>query len=276
MTSLLLDPPDTRLAPARKRRRRRFSLNALAIQLSAFALSFTLVALLVVSGSRAAFVEENESVKNHVPVAAPAEEVEPRPGGSAPPVSRPTATPSALAPSLPPAEPTIGPTTAPITGPTTAPTVAPGPAPTRVVELTDTDAGTALFDGDVVLAPGVALDRCIAVTYVGDVDPSSVLLYAAGASGELAPYLDLTISMGTATADDFGICASFTAAETLFTGTLAEFVAQHADYGSGRATWNPVADGETRGFRFRVSVRDEPAAAGKSAGFGFTWEARAE
>ena len=44
------------------RRRRRFSLNGLAIQLSAFALSFTLVALLVVTGSQAAFVEENESV----------------------------------------------------------------------------------------------------------------------------------------------------------------------------------------------------------------------
>ena len=55
-----------------KRRRRRFSLNGLAIQLSAFALSFTLVALLVVSGSQAAFVEENEAVADYVPIGATA------------------------------------------------------------------------------------------------------------------------------------------------------------------------------------------------------------
>ena len=41
------------------RRRFRFSLNALAIQLSAFAHSYTLVAVLVDSGSQAAFVEQN-------------------------------------------------------------------------------------------------------------------------------------------------------------------------------------------------------------------------
>lgn len=48
-----------------RRRRFRFSLNGLAIQLSAFALSFTLVALLVVSGSHAAFVDQSENVANH-------------------------------------------------------------------------------------------------------------------------------------------------------------------------------------------------------------------
>ena len=52
----------------KKRRRRSFSLNGLAIQLSAFALSFTLVALLVVSGSQQAFVEENEAVTDYVPI----------------------------------------------------------------------------------------------------------------------------------------------------------------------------------------------------------------
>ena len=54
-----------RRTPAAKRRKRfKFSLNGLAIQLSAFALSFTLVALLVVSGSHHAFVEENDTVNS--------------------------------------------------------------------------------------------------------------------------------------------------------------------------------------------------------------------
>ena len=51
-----------------KRKRFRFSLNGLAIQLSAFALSFTLVALLVVTGSKAAFVEESEVLADYVPI----------------------------------------------------------------------------------------------------------------------------------------------------------------------------------------------------------------
>ncbi|MDP9391888.1 MAG: hypothetical protein M3P89_11015 [Actinomycetota bacterium] len=46
------------------------SLNSLAIQLSAFALSFILVALLVVTSSRAAFVAQNDNTTNTVTAAA--------------------------------------------------------------------------------------------------------------------------------------------------------------------------------------------------------------
>ena len=70
-TDLLVPPVATPATPPKKRkkkRRRRFSLNGLAIQLSAFALSFTLVALLVVSGSQAAFVEENEVLADYVAI----------------------------------------------------------------------------------------------------------------------------------------------------------------------------------------------------------------
>src|SRR5688572_30728378 len=65
-------PADGPAARPARRRRRRFSLNGLAIQLSAFALSFTLVALLVVSGSQAAFVEESEVLADYVPIGAAA------------------------------------------------------------------------------------------------------------------------------------------------------------------------------------------------------------
>src|SRR5688572_11509405 len=51
-------------------RRRRRSLNSLAIQLSAFALTFILIALLVVTSSRAAFVAQNDNSTNQVSSAA--------------------------------------------------------------------------------------------------------------------------------------------------------------------------------------------------------------
>jgi hypothetical protein len=48
------------------RRRSGRSLNSLAIQLSAFALTFILIALLVVTSSRAAFVAQNDNAGNQV------------------------------------------------------------------------------------------------------------------------------------------------------------------------------------------------------------------
>ena len=237
-----------------KRRRRRFSLNALAIQLSAFALSFTLVALLVVSGSQAAFVEQSEAVAGYVPIgnAAPTAEEGRRP---APP------RPAPAVPELPPAPSPEAPV---------ADEVAKPPAE---VQLTDSDAGTAMFRHETLL-PGVAVDRCIEVTYDGTDDPGPVLLYAAAnTGGDLAPYLDLTIHMGSAADGTFGTCGSFSASTTIFSGTLADFAAAHSSFRTGRFTWNPTGTEEKRSFRFSVALHDVAVAAGKSASFGFTWRA---
>ncbi len=56
---------------------------------------------------------------------------------------------------------------------------------------------------------------------------------------------------------------------------MADFAATHSGYATGRTTWLPSAAEETRAFRFRVAVQDVPAAAGLSAGFGFTWRTEA-
>lgn len=251
-----------RLNPLRRRKgprpRRRFSLNALAIQLSAFALSFTLVALLVVSGSQAAFVEENEVVAEYAANATPpATPGKARPARGAPPA------PAETLPVPPPAE-------APIEEPAEEPVQE---TPTEVA-LTDSDAGTAMFQGETLL-PGAPVDRCIEVAYDGDADPGPVLLYAAAAGGDLAPYLDLTIDLGSAEDGAFGGCATFTADTTAYAGTLADFGAAHPAYAFGLPTWDPDAAEATRSFRFRLVVRDVPAAAGKSATFGFTWRTEA-
>jgi hypothetical protein len=252
-----------------KRKRLRFTLNGLAIQLSAFALSFTLVALLVVSGSKAAFVEESEVLADYVPIGTAAPSATPE--GRRP--SRPS-TP-APAPEVPPAEePPALLTEEPVEEPVEEPEEE-IPAPVTIeVDLSDSDSGTAMFGGD-TLVPGVALDRCIEVNYAGADNPGPVLLYAAATSGDLAPYLDLTIHMGSAAAGTFGSCGSFSATHSVYSGTLDDFASTHTDYASGRFTWNPSGDHESRTFRFRVTVQDVPAAAGKSASFGFTWRTEA-
>src|SRR5687768_4308069 len=147
-------------------RPRRRSLNGLALQLSAVALSFILIALLVVTSSRAAFVAQNDNVTNQVTAAA--------------------------------------------------------------VDLTDNDAGTAMFANVTGLMPGTNVDSCIDVTYTGTVDPTAVVLSVnAAPTGTLAPYLNLTIDMGTDTADPFRTCTAFTPSATVYTGTLAGFAAAH-------------------------------------------------
>jgi hypothetical protein len=252
-------PPTPAVEKKRRRRRRRaFSLNGLAIQLSAFALSFTLVALLVVTGSQAAFVEENEIVTNHVPLGLPDQGGGGGGGGGGRP-SSPAPTSSA----------------SPSVAPAVDASEEPPPADPRM-ELTDTDADTAMFTDGTVLAPGSTHSRCITVAYVGDVDPAAVRLYAAQVTGGLAPFLDVVVELGAATDDSFGSCAAFVPSATVFSGTLADFAADHAAYASGMPTWQPAGDDGTRSFRFSLSVRDDPRAEAETASFGFTWEVRAE
>lgn len=264
MSADVLTPPVvTATGPPKrkkKRRRRRFSLNGLAIQLSAFALSFTLVALLVVSGSQQAFVEENEAVTTYVPIGTPT----PSADRGRPRAVTPQSTPSA-APTTPPVEPT----------PTPEPEVPVIPeVPSTVIRLADTDAGTAMFGTETVLAPGVTSDRCIEVDYSGNVDPQPVRLYAAAAAGALAPYLDLTVDMGSAAAGAFGDCGTFVASARLYSGTLDAFAAAHGSFATGLETWAPGRDGGVQTFRFTVSVQDDPVAEGKAVAFGFSWETR--
>jgi hypothetical protein len=199
--------------PTTVHRRRGRSLNALVLQLCAAALAFILVALLVVTSSRAAFVSQNDNTTNQVTSAA--------------------------------------------------------------IDLADNDAGTAMFPNLTGLMPGSTVDRCIDVTYTGTVDPTAVLLYASAApTGTLAPYLDLTIEVGADTVDAFGDCTTFASTGTVYSGTLSAFAAAHAAYATGATAWNPVGSPESRTFRFRLAVQDNPAAEGLSATFGFSWETR--
>ena len=149
-------------------------------------------------------------------------------------------------------------------------------ATTGRLVLSDDDAGNAMFNV-AGLAPGAPVERCIHVTYGGNLDPGPIRLYAAAPpTGDLAPYLRLTVEIGPDNADAFGNCASFTPTATVHPGTrtLADFAANLTSYDNGLDTWNPAGAGETRTFRFRLEVEDNNAAQAKSCTFGFAWEAR--
>jgi hypothetical protein len=143
------------------------------------------------------------------------------------------------------------------------------------VDLADNDSTTAMFQNVTGLMPGTPAVRCIDVTYTGTVDPLAVRLYAAGVpTGDLAPYLDMTVQVGADPTPSFGDCTGFVSAGTIWTGTLADFASTHGTYAAGATAWDPGLGPETRTFRFALGVQDDAAAEGLTTTFGFSWETR--
>jgi hypothetical protein len=143
------------------------------------------------------------------------------------------------------------------------------------VDLQDNDSTTAMFQNVTGMIPGTPQVRCIDVTYTGTVDPLAVKLYSAGAPTDtLAPYLDMTVQVGTDATPAFGDCTGFVSAGTIWTGTLADFAAAHGTYAAGVTAWDPGLGPETRTFRFSLAVQDDAAAEGLTTTFGFSWETR--
>ena len=143
------------------------------------------------------------------------------------------------------------------------------------VALSDNDASSALFSlTDFVPGTANRVDRCIDVTYDGSVVPADVRLYVGSGdlTGGLGPYLDLVVERGSGSGG-FGSCSGFSSNETVFSGTLASFAATHVDFATGAGSWAPAATSETQTYRFRMTLQNDGAAAGESAGVVFTWGA---
>lgn len=143
------------------------------------------------------------------------------------------------------------------------------------VSIVDDDSGSVMFNVSGMVPNDTAVN-CIVVTYQGDITTSSpIQLYRSGANTGtgLDQYLDLDIDIGTG--GSFGDCTGFSSTSTLFNNTLQNFAATHLDFASAQSTaWTPTGSGQTRTFRFTLTLQDDNAAQGLSAGFGFTWEAR--
>src|SRR5215207_611710 len=95
------------------------------------------------------------------------------------------------------------------------------------VTLSDNDSGVAAY-ALTSRSPGDSGQRCVRVTYSGSL-ASTVRLYRSAFSGGtgLDAYVDLSVTRGTGSQTD---CSDFSAAASVYSGTLAAFPTA---YGSG-------------------------------------------
>jgi hypothetical protein len=160
---------------------------------------------------------------------------------------------------------------------------------TGTVIIGDNDGGTAILGISGGL-PGAFDEGCITIDYTGTV-PATVRLYGsqtAASSPSLAQYLDLRITRGTfSSPPSFDACGTFTPDGTdyvgagngvIFNGTLANFDAAHTDYASGLTDPSTSAEiwttAESHVYQVRVTVQNNPAAAGLNVTQTFGWEAQ--
>jgi hypothetical protein len=141
------------------------------------------------------------------------------------------------------------------------------------VVLVDDDSGSAMFNVS-GMAGGDTATECIAVTYNGSITPADVVLYVApgGLTGTgLDDYLNLTIERGTG--GSFGDCTGFSGS-SIYSGTLDGFTAASTDFASGAGLWTAGSTGDSRVYRFTVTLQDVAAAQGLTADVTFTWESQ--
>lgn len=133
------------------------------------------------------------------------------------------------------------------------------------VQLVDDDDGVGLFDSR-GMHPGRAESACVTVSTTGRPDPAdAVRLHARVTAADLAPYLLLTLEVGSLAAS--GGCDSFTGRQ-VWSGSLADMP---GDAVSAIPTgWRP-ADAPVAVYRFTARLRDDQRAQGRSASASFVW-----
>jgi hypothetical protein len=138
-------------------------------------------------------------------------------------------------------------------------------AASSAISLVDDDGGVALFPG-AELSPGRVDTACVGLTAGGSADPTTeVQLSADVRSGDLAPYLQVSIERGSVPAG--GNCGSF-AGEQIWHGTLDQLPGPGV---AGIPTgWRPALV-QRSVYRFTVSVVDDPHAQGRRAAASFRW-----
>jgi camelysin-like metallo-endopeptidase len=138
------------------------------------------------------------------------------------------------------------------------------------VYLVDNDGSAVMFNVSGMRPSDAARTSCITVTYNGSLD-ADVRLYVTRSSTGVEPYVNVKVETGTTTSG-YGDCSGFSAASTLYDGTLSAYP---TDWTSGLVEpGNPWTAGEAHAYRFTVSLQNNAAAQGRSATATFRWEAR--
>jgi predicted ribosomally synthesized peptide with SipW-like signal peptide len=149
------------------------------------------------------------------------------------------------------------------------------------VRITDNDASASMLDMPDADANAVKTG-CITVTYTGTL-ASSVRLYAT-TTGDIAPYMTMTITRGTIASPTFPSCTGFSADTTnylgagngiIYTGTLSSFPTTYSgglvDPTPGSpSTWST---GTARTYKITLTMGSATAGQGRSGTASLTWEA---
>lgn len=139
-----------------------------------------------------------------------------------------------------------------------------------VIDLRVDSPDELLFTAD-RLYPGLVVERCLTVDYVGSV-PADIHVHSRPAGGgDLDPLLDVSIEAGTGSDPD---CADFRSTSVLFASTLEDHLANDRDFPSGVELAADAEAGFTTVVRFAVEVQDDNAAQGRTTAFVTTIEAR--
>lgn len=133
------------------------------------------------------------------------------------------------------------------------------------IKLSDDDNGQSLFDlADMV--PGRSSQECISIVYEGTISPVALGLKA-DATGDLPPFLDVTIESGRN--GGFRSCSGFTAERVVYEGTLAELAERELV---------PLSElhntGDSKAYRVTFAIQDTAEALGRVASVGFVWEVK--
>lgn len=147
---------------------------------------------------------------------------------------------------------------------------------TGSIALADDDGGgvnQAMFNAT-SMVPGQTVTKCIVVTYTGSVNPTRVKLYSSGITDDgLAPHLQITVQEGDG--GSYSNCTGFTSTDTVVSGkSLTAFNTDHNGYGNGAGVWDPTAGGQSKTYRFSVTLASNTPASAQaaSAQASFQWE----
>lgn len=149
-----------------------------------------------------------------------------------------------------------------------------------VIDLSDNDLGTFMYQVDNASPKDLPTVRCIRVSYTGPPDlGSTVELYMGTPIDAVGPYVDLVIDVGVQPTAGFPDCTAFERSQTLYSGTLGDFQTRHGAAGSGiRYSPNgpaPWSDGDTVVYRVTLALQDvvRPDGANFSGPHTYTWRA---
>lgn len=141
-----------------------------------------------------------------------------------------------------------------------------------VVDAGDEAASTGLLIDASGLYPGLVVERCFAVSYLGVLDDVPVRLFGRPGGGTgLEAFIETTVETGSGADNE---CGDFASTSVLFDATLLDLWNRHGSFDTGIPVITAAEDGASKWLRITVEVIDDNDAQDLTTAFWLTLEAR--